>query len=423
MFLEFRLRNYRSFRDEAVLSMVASSDRHLQKENTIQLSDSPIKGVVRSAVIYGANASGKSNLLRGLSMMRLFVLNSASHQPGQTLNIQPFKLDNHSPAEPTLFELTVMLKGIRYQYGFELTSERVMEEWLLVYEAAKPQAWLNRQYNPATDSDDYEMSSYVKGRKIVWQESTLKNQLLLSKAVSLNAVQFEPLFSWFRDELTVMPEGGQIAFSSSTDMIEDRQRRQKMISILSAADIGISNISAVPQKGFEASFEFAPEGFKASPKFEEREMLIPRFTHEVGETTTEFEYGDESLGTQKLFSLAGPLLDILELGKVLVIDELDRSLHPLLVRHIVQVFQDGESNPNGAQLIFTTHDTSLLDPTLLRRDQIWLTEKNSDQTTELIPLSTFSPRKNEALERGYLGGRYGGVPILAEGLIERDHSE
>jgi AAA15 family ATPase/GTPase len=177
MILEFRLRNYRSFRDEAVLSMVASPDRHLQQENTVQIENSSIKGAVRSAVIYGANASGKSNLLRGLSMMRAFVLNSASHQPGQTLNIQPFKLDSASPAKPTLFELTVMLNGIRYQYGFELTSERIISEWLLVYEAAKPQTWLDRQYNPETSFFDYEMSSYVKGRKALWQESTLQNQL------------------------------------------------------------------------------------------------------------------------------------------------------------------------------------------------------------------------------------------------------
>jgi AAA15 family ATPase/GTPase len=206
-------------------------------------------------------------------------------------------------------------------------------------------------------------------------------------------------------------------------MIEDAQRKHRIISMLTAADIGISDISTVKQKGFEATFEIAAEGMKASPKFAEREMKMPRFTHEVGEAKAEFEYGDESLGTQKLFALAGPLLDILENGKVLVIDELDRSLHPLLVRHIVKVFQDSDSNPNGAQLIFTTHDTSLLDPTLLRRDQIWLTEKNSDQSTELVPLSAFSVRKNEALERGYLGGRYGGVPILAERLIELDHSE
>jgi AAA15 family ATPase/GTPase len=423
MILEFRMRNYRSFREEAVLSMVASADNHLRSKNILELNNSSIKGLVRSAVIYGANASGKSNLLRGMNLMRLFVLKSASHQPGQTLNIQPFKLDAHSPAEPTLFEITVILKGIRYQYGFEVTSERVVGEWLLVYKSARPQTWIDRKFAPETDSDDYEMSSYVRGRKIIWQESTLKNQLLLSKAVSLNAVQFEPLFSWFRDELVVMPEGGQIAHNFSTDMIEDRPRRQKLISMLTAADIGISDISAVRQKGYEASIEIGEDGLKANTKVEEREMLLPRFTHEVGETNAEFEFTDESLGTQKLFSLAGPLLDILEAGKVLVIDELDRSLHPLLVRHIVQVFQDNELNPNGAQLIFTTHDTSLLDSTLLRRDQIWLTEKASDQTTQLIPLSIFSPRKNEALERGYLGGRYGGVPILAERLIERGNSE
>jgi uncharacterized protein len=147
----------------------------------------------------------------------------------------------------------------------------------------------------------------------------------------------------------------------------------------------------------------------------EGEMVVPKFIHSAGSATVDFELGDESQGTQKLFALAGPLWDIVNRSSILIIDELDRSLHPLLVRQIVEAFQS--KSPSKAQLIFSTHDTSLLDGQLLRRDQIWLTEKDSEQSSRLIGLSDFAPRTGEALERGYLSGRYGGIPILADGLL------
>jgi AAA15 family ATPase/GTPase len=185
---------------------------------------------------------------------------------------------------------------------------------------------------------------------------------------------------------------------------------------MEAADIGIAAISAVRQKAMNHTINFDFATGQSNALFSEGELLLPKFEHVAGSTTAEFELGDESQGTQKLFALAGPLLDIISRGSVLVIDELDRSLHPLLVRQIVGAFQS-EAKDSKAQLIFTTHDTSLLDSALLRRDQIWLTEKTQDQSSRLVALTDFSPRKNEALEKGYLGGRYGGVPILSGGLI------
>jgi AAA15 family ATPase/GTPase len=170
-------------------------------------------------------------------------------------------------------------------------------------------------------------------------------------------------------------------------------------------------------KGFRQSFNIDPSKGMADSKFEEAEILMPRFTHKTSEISAEFEFVDESQGTQKLFSLAGLLFEIIEKGSILVIDELDRSFHPLLVRKIIETFQNPSINRLGAQLIFTTHDIAQLDSTLLRRDQVWFTEKRRDQSSQLVPLTEFSPRKGEALERGYLEGRYGGVPILANRLI------
>ena len=141
-------------------------------------------------------------------------------------------------------------------------------------------------------------------------------------------------------------------------------------------------------------------------------MKIPHFVHRVEGREYQFEMAEESAGTQLFFSLSGPLLDLLERGRLLIVDELDSSLHPLLVQRIVDLFQSPETNPKGAQLVFTTHDVSLLDSQKMRRDQVWFTEKDNDQVSHLFPLLDFSPRKGEALEKNYLGGRYGGIPIL-----------
>jgi AAA15 family ATPase/GTPase len=165
--------------------------------------------------------------------------------------------------------------------------------------------------------------------------------------------------------------------------------------------------------GHTSRFVFDASTGQASASTHETELLMPEFTHANGSHKVTFGLEDESLGTQKLYALAGPLLEILDKGHVLVIDELDRSLHPLLCRQIIDAFHDPMLNPNGAQLIFTTHDTSLLETANFRRDQIWFTEKGADQSSALTPLSDFSPRAREAIEKGYLSGRYGGVPILS----------
>jgi AAA15 family ATPase/GTPase len=414
MLIEFRLGNYRSFKDEAVLSMVASADKSLQSENTFEASAS--LRLTRSAVIYGANASGKSNLLSGLNYMAAVVLQSASLQPSQNYNIQPFRLNAKSKDAPSLFEVMLLLEGKRYQFGFELTSTRIVREWLLVYEKAKAQLWYER--NSAGDKkDSFKFGPHLAGPKRVWQDATRLNALFLSTAAQLNSESLAPLYRWFAGSLKVFLDGGGVPFDVSTSMIASPEGHRRIADILSAADIAISSIASKPTKGFLQQFSVELASGKTSSQLEEAELLLPTFRHQSGDFSADFELGDESLGTQKLFSLAGPLFHVIENGHLLAIDELDRSLHPLLVRRIVEAFQNPKANCRGAQLIFTTHDTSLLDSSLLRRDQIWFTEKRADQSSTLVPLSEFSPRKGEALERNYLSGRYGGVPILANGLL------
>jgi hypothetical protein len=236
--------------------------------------------------------------------------------------------------------------------------------------------------------------------------------------MQLNSSDLAPLHNWFLNSLVVYTDGGQIPSDFSTEMIRTPAGQLQVSALLTSADIAIKSISAEPTKGISQTFVFDLSNNKPEVRSEETETHLPKFRHTSGDVTADFDLADESQGTQKLYALAGPLFQILEKGGVLVIDELDRSLHPLLVRQIVNIFQDPKVNCNGSQLIFTTHDTSLLNGQLFRRDQIWFTEKGLDQSSRLVPLSDFSARKDEAFEKGYLSGRYGGVPIIPSRLIE-----
>jgi AAA15 family ATPase/GTPase len=416
MLLEFRIKNFRSFRDENTLSLVASKDQDLLQANTFGL-DAPVPRAVRSAVVYGANASGKSNLVRALQLMRGVVVESASLKPEQLFNVQPFRLSDDSAREPTLFEVSLALNGERFQYGFTFTPQRIVSEWLLVYRTSKPQRWFTREFDSIKNKEVFRFGPHLNGPKTTWRDATRPNALFLSTAVQLNSEQLRPLVDWFTNSLVVLMDGGMMPFNLSTERIQNPEGHTAVRSLMEAADIGIAAISAVRQKSVTQTFNLDLQTGKSNALTSEGELIVPKFKHVAGDVSADFDLFDESQGTQKLFALAGPLLDIISRGSVLVIDELDRSLHPLLVRQIVEAFQSGAPEECKAQLIFTTHDTSLLDAKLLRRDQIWLTEKRQDQSSHLIPLTEFSPRKNEALEKGYLGGRYGGVPILGGSLI------
>lgn len=415
MLIEFRVRNYRSFGQESTLSLVASGDKALVETNTASTPVHALPHIVRSAAVFGANASGKTNLIRALALMRGVVVDSPKLEPSQQFNVQPFRLDEKLTKEPTLFEVTLLIDGTRYQYGFEFTPARILSEWLLVYQKAKPQRWFDRRFDSKSEKDAFEFSTFLSGQKRAWQEATRPNALFLSMAVQLNSEQLRPLYNWFAESLVVLLDGGHIPFDFSTNMVRSPEGQSAITSLMTSADIAISSISAVSKKGFRQHFAFDFVSGKTESQRQEGDVIVPAFRHSAGNVSVEFDYGDESQGTQKLFSLAGPLLDILKTGKLLVIDELDRSLHPLLVRQVVRTFHDSR-NERGAQLIFSTHDATLLDKQLFRRDQVWLTEKRRDQSTELLPLTEFSPRKEEALEKGYLSGRYGGVPVLRDRL-------
>lgn len=419
MLVEFRTKNFRSLRDEQVLSLVASSDKTLLDTHTLATGVKAAPHLLKSAVIYGANASGKSNLIKALQYMRGVVLESATViQPGQTYDrLQPFKLDTESAGQPTEFEVTFILDGTRYQYGFAMTAHRIVKEHLLVYKAFKPQRWFERHFDEGGEKDVYEFGPSLKGAKNLWEGATRANALFLSMAVQLNSEALRPVFDWFANRLVIFNEQSPLNPGTTVQMLQQKDQHRVICDFLTSADISIADVDVVTRRvtGQSITIDLATGKREVGPV--ENEINELKFLHATEQGKAVFDFADESSGTRNLLFLVGPVMDILRKGLTLVVDELDTSLHTLLVQALVRLFHQPAINTGGAQLIFTTHDTSLLDAYgLFRRDQIWFVEKKKDQSSDLYALLEFSPRKNEAIERGYLQGKYGALPFLSQDL-------
>lgn len=416
MLIEMSVANFRSFRGEQTFSLVKGKGDELLSTNTFEATAVNNIELLRSAAIYGPNASGKSNLLLALGTMKQVVLESAVNlQRGDKLPVMPFRLSAETRQQPSEFEVTFVVGSVRYQYGFAASTERIHEEWLLAYPKGRAQRWFGRAWNVEEQRYDWELGSNLTGEKQLWQKSTRANALFLSTAVQLNSEQLQPIFDWFNNTLRLANVGGWgPGFSAS--LCEDSSKSQVM-DFLRAADLHIDDI-VVESKPFDV--ETLPEGMPEplrdviAGNMKDKTILDIKTVHKDsdGKAVT-FDFEDESDGTQKLFSFAGPWIDSLTNGYVLFIDELHDNLHPRLVQFLVQLFHNPETNPNNAQLVFTTHETSILNQEVFRRDQIWFCEKDASHATALYPLTDFSPRKGrENLELAYLSGRYGALPFI-----------
>ena len=410
MLVEFRVKNFKSIRDEQVLSMVASTDTALEDTHVFKPDGASFK-LLKSAAIYGPNAGGKSNLLKALDFMRwtVFIRQTPGHPFSDEYEKQSFfKLDMTSRNNPSEFEVTYIDKGVRYQYGFALLGERVVEEWLLVYKSDKPQEWFRRTINEKTGEDEYKFSSYLKGQKLTWQKSTRKEAFFLAVAADLNSKQLQPVYRWLM-KLFIL-DNIPISIKAINSYILNSERyKRNLLDFLSAADLGITDIQVkteIQKTITRANKEGTP------PEIVEYER--PVFIHQHNGTSELFELDEESEGTQRIFLLAFYILEALEHGRILIVDELESSLHPKLIHFIIGLFNSA-GNKNGAQLIFSTHNTGLLDiKKTFRRDQIWFVEKDNSQATVLYSLTDFNPRKDTAIESGYLTGRYGAIPFVTE---------
>ncbi|MEX1198162.1 MAG: ATP-binding protein [Pseudohongiellaceae bacterium] len=418
MLIEFSVANFRSIRNEVRFSMVAGSGKELWETN-VAIPDTvrPTRALplVRSAALYGPNAGGKSNLIRALSEMKHFV--TTSNQQLDEIPVTPFRFSKATVREPCVFEVLIHHGNVRYQYGFAATRGEVHEEWLFAFPKGRAQTWFHRELNPDTGEHEYQFGDKLTGDKDVWRRATRPNALFLSTAVQLNSKQLQPVFDWFAQKLHIVGVGGLMPHFSM-QWCQDN-RKERVLEFLKAADFAISDLQ-VEEEDF--SSEAIPTDVPAeirsflSREFKDKKQLRLYTSHQSDSgDAVQLELGEESDGTQKMFSFAGPWLDSLEKGNVLFIDELHDNLHPLLVRFLVGLFHSPTTNRNNAQLVFSTHETSILNQEIFRRDQIWFCERDDSQSTRLYPLSEFSPRKGvENLERSYLAGRYGALPLLHE---------
>ncbi|MFM8246489.1 MAG: AAA family ATPase [Burkholderiaceae bacterium] len=405
------------------MSLAASNDSEHAGSHCIETRSPGAKRLLRSAVTYGANASGKSNLILALTTMQRLVVNSTRLLESEFREqFTPFLLDAESREQPTRFEVTLVIGDCRYQYGFSFDAGRVCGEWLLVYRLAKAQRWFEYHLNADTGQTDWEPFSVHfkgerKGQRELWKASTAARSLFLTQAAQSNSHQLQPLFDWFANSLAIFPAQTPFNLTPTYQRLDDPHYKQWVLRLLNAADIHISDIRV--EKRQLAQFEFNTDSSVLTETPEtDSEYPIVQFKHEFdGGHQQWFDTRFESFGTLRLLGYATPLLDALEHGKLIVVDEFDTSLHPLLTRFILKILHSPQWSSKGAQMWITTHDTSLLDPYLLRRDQIWFVEKNKQQSTELYALLEFRPRKNEAFERGYLQGRYGAIPFLNEFLF------
>lgn len=419
MLIDFKVKNFRSIKDEQLLSMVATSRKEFVDSHTFFPTSSKSLSLIKTAAIYGSNAAGKTNIIKAIDVMQKIVLESGTkYQRGDKLDLKPFLFDADNKNEPSEFEINFVFDKVRYQFGFTATSEQIMEEWLIAYPNNKPQNWYARVYNQKSKEYQWQFGDKLTGKKQLWQESTISNALFLSTAVRLNSEQLKPIFDWFADKLKIVGSAGLSPSFTMKECLNEKYKKD-VLTFLRTADMDIEDIEVdVGEFDFSELPDDIPTDLKKQSADDLKgKKLIKgaKFYHlDNNSKKTALDLDDESDGTQKLFSLIGPWIDSLENGNVLFVDELHDNFHPLMVKFLVDMFHNLEMNKAKAQLIFTTHETSILNQEIFRRDQVWFCEKQN-KATKLYPLTDFSPRKGaEDLEKGYLSGRYGALPFFQD---------
>lgn len=415
--IRFRAENFRSIWREQEISLVASAlSEH--RDTLVHVGGLEL---LRAAAVYGPNASGKSALFHALSFMRTAVVEShRMWSPEGGVPRTAFALSPTAGAEPSMFAVDLLIGGVRYEYGFTVDSARVQEEWLYAYPRGRRQEWFTRD---ATRDVEFAFSRSLSGENRAISSFTRPNSLFLSAAAQNNHELLMPLYQWFAQHLWIVDDSTRSHFERYTvEQCRDSNVREALISLLVNADVGVTNIE-FSEGEFTPEAQSMPEHLSDPSLADAWRQLWKapqvRLWHSTANPflSVPLPFEQESRGTRTLFSLLGIISWSLSTGATLLIDELDQSLHSHVARRLMTMFNAPQSNPHGAQLLFNTHDTNLLDYEILRRDQVWFTEKGYDGATRVFPLTDFHPRKQENLERGYLQGRYGAVPaISAEGL-------
>lgn len=424
MLLQFTIKNFKAFKEKATLSLVASNyDKNTREtENVFEDSKFNLR-LLKSAVVYGANASGKSKLFDALLFMKRFVVTSSREsQKGDYIEVDPFRLDEESEKMPTEFEVVFTHNEVLYRYGFEANKEQIVSEWLYYRPKTKE---IELFYRDSEGISTHERN-FSKGNMVIKEGLVRDNALLVSVAAQFNDATCIAVIDWFKSLKTISGLHESSYKGYTMNRTKDPIHKLQILELLKAADLGIHDIQ-LQKLEIENLPKGMPEELKAKiikEINEEKKELVSDIltTHKKYNSfkkafdTVNFSLDeDESSGTKKFFALTGPILDVLENGHTLVVDELDSKLHPNLVSKIVSLFNSKELNQRNAQLIFNTHNTNLLKDDIFRRDQIWFTEKNKYGAAKLYSLADFKSdivRKMEPFEENYIRGKYGAIPFL-----------
>lgn len=389
MLLQFSVANHRSIKNKAVISMKATKDSTMREA---LVSPDGKKELVPVLAIYGANAAGKSNVLHALHLMRDMICGKyAKPLKGETLPQDPFAFVNGN-GQLTEFEIIYYYNGIKYAYGYTFDRNRIHTEYLFHWPNGREALVFSREDSHYQFRENVQEQLTLAGR-------TSENRLYLVSSNEWNCAQTEQPYLWFQKKLYGISENSKSEEISLAAVRQGGTLKQKILKEMQLADLGIRDVVITGTQN---------------------EPVVSAIHSLTDLNGNENKYAllmeQESMGTQRYFSRIGLWVEALETGALLLVDEIESSMHPLLTRHLIEMVQDPQINCKKAQLIFTTHDTGVLDLNLLRRDQVWFAEKN-EQTmeTEIYALTEFSPRKGENIAKGYLQGRYGAIPFIGGG--------
>lgn len=425
MIIQFNFSNYKTFKDRVTLNMVASNyDKDTNESDNIIGIDKLGLRLLKSCVIYGPNAGGKSKFIDALAFFKDFILKSSKDsQEGERINVQPFRLNSRSAKDISDFEMTFIINKTTYRYGFEVNQQIVTAEWLY-YRPSKKEIEL---FYRTGQSIEFDRKRLDQASVILDFDIVRKNSLFLSVLAQFNNPTAIDILNYFRNMSYISGlEEREYRGSSITKVKEDEHKRKQIVELLKGADLGIEDIRYV-----DLLESFDPKTRKDFADLQDKmndldpHMFAGILTkHQVFDDDdnpdgfVEFSMSnEESHGTQKYFYFAGLILDALEHGMILVVDELDSKLHPNLVARIVSLFNSKITNPRNAQLIFNSHDTNLLSSGIFRRDQIWFISKDGYGASKLYSLADFKTdtvRKKEPFEDNYIRGKYGATPFLNE---------
>ena len=418
MLIEFTIANYLSFKDKTTLSLLAASITEHKEANIFSIEKYDL---LKGSVLYGANASGKSNFIKAMSTMRRLVLKSFEKSSAEDLGITPFLLSTETENAPSFFEAIFLIDNIRYRYGFEVDDTAIHAEWL--YEAVRQSE--KPLFIREKDGIEVIEKSFPEAKNL--EERTRDNALFLAVVDQFNGKTAKKIMQWFNNFITISGLSHEDYKAVTFGMLENKNTRHLLLNFYKKLDLGFDDISTdkkpfdpkelpgdIPESLVKQLITDLEGAFRIDiktihKKYDAKNKLAG---------TVEFDMrSQESSGTNKLFNISGPVFDVLNDGGVLVIDELDASLHPLLTLAVTRLFNSADFNQKNAQLIFATHDTNLLNYGNYRRDQIYFVEKNKYGVSEMYSLVEYKEegktiRKDRSFEKDYIEGRYGAIPFI-----------